>query len=750
MMMKKNDDFRNKITIDYKLSFNDRDRLIYKHVSSCLDNGELKKIFSHLKNELQKIINSEHQFRTIPKEYEYSPIYMPSISPHSQNETGNYYNDDPAYVIECLVACFENLAKINPIDARYQVISYLNSDIPFFKRLSLHFLRYEEVFSSKEVEDYFKKYLDAFLWSDTYIRERFRLLDTRWKHLSKQFQDLIITKILNGRQAWFYEKELPQEKLEKYKERDKGRLLSWFLEHKLLEDKKVEEVKEILKKIKNQHPDYHPDNVFPTGEKAEFSSWMGEVKASILPGVGTEPNEETFREKDPKKIVEKLVAEIQERKKSYDIDVSQNMDFSKWMLSENSKYLLEALDIIVVRNGEDEIDLLGSFFGSISYKEEIISSNYKKLLSLIRKCSDDAIKKYLHSITDCFRNIIIKVKQTSLADEFDIWERLYDFSSVQEIDNFERDYVFYSINSSLGILYFTLIKNYFSKPRKWDCGLDDLIKEGWERLKQIQGKQKHLAYAQYGMHMNGLSIVDYEWFKENVYPVLHSEAELSIVLWDCFLSSPRCTLRFIELVKNELIDLSDNLEKINHVDGYITLISDIALNHKKYLEPGKFREILSKLDKEKLSSVIYNISRQLADAKDNKKEEFWNKKVRPWIKYYWPVSKDYKNEEFNDDWFACILKVPKPKEDDFELINRLLYPSPKGLSSIIHGNNGKIISSHPGYLSLILTLIKNGIDLYDAGELKIILENMSQKHSIKERDDYKEIAKILKKAGVDI
>lgn len=739
----------------YKLNFTPHDNLIHKYISSCTNKDELNNIFFHLKSELQKVINNEYHLENIPEDYDYGSfsVQRPSISPHRQN---NERFNEWTYIIGYLVVCFEKLAKVSTLDARYQVISYLNSNTPFYKRLSLHFLTYKEIFSSKEVQEYLEKDLDIFLWLDAYRREKFRLLDARWDHFPEQFQNLIITKILNGRPRLRYRKDLSPEEIKEIKEYDKGALLSWFSKKGFLKNEKA---KEILTNIKKKHPDFDfYENA--KDDRAEFSNWMGEI--SMRPSIGTGPPKEIFEEKDPKKIVDILMQEIQLRKNRIDkgdIHVIQNIDFSNCLSSDNSKNILKAFDIIIVKNHkDDEINfLIGNFFSTAIHNDKSTSpeklippQNYKKLISLIKKCPDNVIEKCLHGITACYMDIITKKKQASLSDEWDIWERLYSFASVEKTANFENDYDHGSINTPLGHLYFILFQNYFFQPRKWDCGLDEFIKKAWEKLKKIGGDQKYLAYAHYGREMNNISIVDYKWFKENMYPVLSSKDDISKVLWNCYFDYPRYNLRLIKLIKSELLDLSNNLKKIKNIKNYSDLILNIGLYYQEHLSPKEFRKVLSKLDIEQRSSVVGQISHNLLNTEDDKKDIFWEKKIKPWIKKYWPTSNDYKNEKFNSSWIGCILKIPNPKEVDFELINELLYPNSNALIEL-YRDKKKNHDLQPEYLSLILTLIKGKIEHHNASEVKTLLEDMSKKHrSIKKRNDYKEICKILKKKAIDI
>ncbi len=612
--------------------------------------------------------------------------------------------------------------KKNTLTAHNYALSDFTSENPLVKRLVLHYLTYKHVFSHKEVIDYLKQNLDIFLWENLYKREFFRLLHARWKHFPKHFKKSLVRKILKGRIPEGYKKS------KKYRQKD---LLSWLERHSFLKDAMTKEEYDTVTRK-------YPNIALKRGEEAEFPIMFEGF--TLMEKKEIQPKKSLLEEKNPEKLADMLVAEMNILKNDPDTRTSREMDFSEWSLSRNSENLFKALGLAAEGKEDDKVELVHYFFKAIESNKNILATRYPELLSLIRRCSDKTIRWGKYEIIDCYENII-RYSKSSLAEEFDIWEKLFNIIKTNDNSDCQKKFLpCYLVTSLMQKLYSLLFYDFFLQKRKRDSGLSDLIKDAWLKLKGLQGHQKFEAIAMYGAHMSYISEVDFTWFKENIFPVLCAWTETSRVIWDFFLYFRIFSPRLIEQIRSQLLALSEKLSSLadKNTDRYVELICHTSLYQAKFITPEEFRLILKKdivaksIEKR---TVVLHILRELRNNQGNKKTELWDKTIKPWIKEYWPQDQTRVNKGSNELWIECLLEIPNPQASDIDLIiSLLLSPDPGVLSFFKYCKND---ISDPKYLKIIRALIGNyEIDYYQAKELSEILDNVADKHHVEDNSDY--------------
>ena len=609
-------------------------------------NAELLKIFE-IEEYWKGDVNEENN-------YDISCGALPSLVEHEQNK----HRASWGYLIQCLVKTCDRLASIAPTKLKsLSLLCFAYCErFPFYRRLILHAFRYDNIYSEDEIKKETLPNIQIYLWNTNLDREWFRFLDERWGKFSKDFRDEILRAICNGNQ---------KENKKKYKDIASYLHLSWLQEKKWLNDSAQDKYNALQK----EYPDFTP----LTGEKAEFdtfhTSWTGPAYTEI-------DANHIFKKKNFGNILselEKTYLNLQEQREQARLGSERILGFSS-LTEENLGYCLNFYQELTRWNGNNDKKkkYFYDFFRGICYKKEIIEKKHEGILSTIGNLSQNYIANSIYSITNITRDIH-ELKFYSIEKDFPLWKKLHKCvlagQEQREIDL--SDLMSQSLNSPIGKLYEMALQEIFWKERKLEGGIPNYVKEAWQKANELPEKLQELAIVRFGLHLISLYELESQWTVTHIIAQMGKNDNFALSLWGGYFNFPQYSLQFFNEIKQKLFKVIKPLPNSSRSKA-IELISHASVFHPDWVSKEEYQSLLSVLDRQELAGIMWNISALFERTEEDKKKDFWQKKLRPWIQDYWPRIDKYKSDNINEEWVKILFSIKQPTEEDCDLIRGLL------------------------------------------------------------------------------
>ncbi len=408
----------------------------------------------------------------------------------------------------------------------------------------------------------------------------------------------------------------------------------------------------------------------------------------------------------------------------------------------------------------------GAFLNGITEISDIQTSNqhFQKTLKTIENKPDKFINKCLWSLIHAWdlKAGPIYYKDKQYFEKW--WKRLWKLS-ITDTTDFNLDdsnFSMIALNSKSGQLsqsIFQALWSKFDKTIPKNSKIPEEIKNYFNTI--INGATKNpWVMFHFGSYLYELWFLDREWTKDNIKPLMDWEQDkhISRALWEGYTYYMHLNPDFLSDFKSEFYKLflncqslyktgSENYDNENRCLAVADLFL-IATGGKWYVNIFKeeTKNLKQVLDTELLKSLATQIKRLLKDSGD-KSSILWDKKIKSWIKEFWPHQNSKKTPEIAEDLSFIILYCGDKLPEAFKLLeDKIKGVIKKNNYSILYFieediNNNKnqmdYIFNHPQELLKLLDWSlpeTNTLESYYGNKLKTILNKLKSKHPEIEQD----------------
>ena len=719
---------------------------------------------------LNKAMQKAEQFEMIQNDEDYFYIHRPSIADHEQNKDYRPWT----YLIDLARDSFDlAMEKRDKEKAQFLLHKWQQYPYSVFYRLILYAVTKYPKLDEKIVIRLFKK--SDTLWSVTCQNEVLKYLKHR--KYSKKIGEELIKLIIQGPPRSRFKESVNDEQFEEHKERDIYIRLKRLKNSSNIQFSK--EVQSLYEKIQKK---YKLSDSISSDDKEDFPFYSKKTRI-----VGSEKK---YHNLSPQKIYEDI--------KLINVDTPR---YKKDDKRENFRYLVKDIPqrayetlLLSIKNEKANAPpyhfspFFGTFISEIGSISNI-KAKEKYFFDILRKIenfSDDFFKENLWAYVQGF-----KLFSSAIYEDRNYfrqwWNKLWNLS-IESTDSFdeEKDIPMEALNSYMGkiseSIFDILWNKYTDKIPK-----DDKIPEDIKKyFKVIIDNAKEFPFILYhfGVDLRLFWHLDKEWVLKNIKLLLDIKNEsLSKSIWAGYLHNPRWSIDFLSDFKQEIFDLIINRQNMFPLDGnknehYLENIAGIFFTatggtwSQNIFSNEQIKQLKRKIDVDMLKPISHQMWQQLQDAKDQS-ENLWSKKIKPWIKTFYPPSEDIKHHSIALHFSLAVLYTG----DELPNALSVLEPHIKGV--VQHNNDimtlhinkscfdiekerpdNRITEPHQldsifKYPKELLKLLKWNIPKEKAGrmiegELKKILSKIkSENPGIEENEDYKTLEDKLDQSVIE-
>lgn len=587
---------------------------------------------------------------------------LPSIEPDQQNQ----YAPNYAVLIELLRDSWHELFTSNPTEAKLIARRWLNSEEITFKRLGLFAASNDGAVSARDWIDFLAKNDCQNLWEIELRREVLRLFVKQGGKLRESLQTRLEKLILKG--------PSPSEYLPEQINQFRWLYLSKFqcsgvqLSYEGLS---------FLENIKKQYPSW----VLATDQSDEFPIWCSGIEyINENDYVGNVPHDETQI---------KIWLKTEHLKEDLEGDFRNERVFLYTWRKICSMHLIKAARsaqaIITTLKTKRDRQIWSTLFDHASrpnrskrswslFSKDVIGLNvefYEELADKIAWWMYEA-SKHTDSQQECFFAISKKL--------------MHQF--VPKDENTELDPLTAAINNPLGHVVLSLQNLLYWQSPTDGKGLEGSFKQIFSELcnpTEIKYKPARILLSR---NLVALFRIDREWTEQHLLPLFYwTKNKEASSMWRGFLQSPRLYFPLIVELKPNIIEARLHwMEHDFNLDKFSAFITYIALENADVIGSVELQKIYDALPLEALKRVAI-VLRQVLESASDKKANFWNNRVKPFLHEFWPKDKDKTSSELSyflaklaihsDESFSDVVSVIsiylRPLDRQFYLICKGLF-----------------------------------------------------------------------------
>lgn len=587
---------------------------------------------------------------------------LPSIEPDQQNQYASNY----AVLIELLRDSWHELLTFNPTEAKLIARKWLNSEEITFKRLGLFAASIDGAVSARHWINFLAKNDCQNLWENKLRREILRLFAKQGGKLKESLQIRLEKLILKGTSpSKFTSEETDQFKwlcLSKFQ--CSGVLLS-------------SEALLFLENIKKQYPSW----ALATDQSDEFPNWCSGIE---------EINESDYVGKVLHKEDEiKNWLKTEHLKEDLEGEFRNELVFINTWRKICSVHLMKAARsaqaIIPTLKTKRDRQIWRILFDHASkpnrslrswsrFSKDVIGLNvefYRELADKIAWWMYEA-SKHTDSQQECFFAISKRI--------------MHQF--VPKDETTELDPLTAALNNPQGYVVLSLQNILYSKSPIDGQGLEEPIKCIFSELcNPIEIKYKHARFL-LATGLVGLFRIDRQWTEQYLLPLFcWSKNKEAALMWEGFLQSPRLYLPLIVELKPAIVEARLHwMEQNFNLDKFALFMTHIALENADVIGNVELQKIYDALPLEALKRVAI-VLRQVLESASDKKKNYWNNRVKPFLQRFWPKDKAKTSSELSyflaklaihsDESFSDVVGVItiylRPLDRQFYLICKELF-----------------------------------------------------------------------------
>lgn len=642
-------------------------RLLYDFTQLLHDAFDLMKELDHVTNHV-----------------DLSHIYLPSISECPET----FYHSDLSILIHLVRDAWLETSKTNKERARTIAKEWWGIQYPIFKRLCFFAATYTNIISKKQAVSWLLAEKRRWLWSiDTQV-EVLRLLAIIPPTLGEKDLRKLEQSIIVG----------PTHELQVNPEVDDYKI---WVRLKVLESGGIDltqSAKAKLEELTSKYPKFHPD------EQDEGNSPL-----CIEARFGHEVTTQIYKDVTP-------------RSKTQLIEWIKNNFVTQGMAADDEWWKIvctEDFDLAVDALSDQSIlDLFPSkpweIILYIATNEDFLSKSWRKLPHVLVNADIDQIQCISHPLAWW-----LKTQSKQFEDHEDFFFKLInmilDVEEHQDGVRFE-DLVTTAINHPIGLVTTALIEWLYSQKPEAMEGLRPIIKEYLSKICDTKNERLVNGRIVLAAHVVPLFKIDEDWTRSNLLPLFYWDQmpDEALGAWKGFLWSPRAYRPFIREVTDQLLNTFSHYDDLgDHKNQFISFITFTKLNNDDFLEDAKLKDAILKLPIDGIANIARDLGRAF-NSVDEQRCEYWNNRIKPFIRNIFPNTIKYKTEEV----LQYMTKLCIDAGDCFEMVvddlnsqgwlDKLQYADGH-LRSLLYGGSCKTYPDHS--LTFLLKIIGEGSEV---------------------------------------
>jgi hypothetical protein len=540
--------------------------------------------------------------------------HQPSIAKHPQNQK---FRDWTA-LIDLTRDAFQATARLNPGRARAEVERWLSYPYPLFRRLAFYAATETDLFTADVSLHWLLTDQNWWLWSVETERETFRLLVKLARTLSARDESLLLSAILQGPPREMFLADTDEETFRRIADRGIWLRLS---KYQASTGKDLNgEAASTLARISRNFPEWRlaPD------ESDEFPVWVGDTWMSDTEGWFKKQNSP----KEPSALEEWLLIE---HKEMTDDDWSDRCkdDFS---------VAISAL-IHLGQRGQWPAQRWRTAL-QVWSDQSLVLQSWHQLRNLFGAAGDSAIEAIAGPMS-WWLQALGKVFTEGVSQFLELVRRVLA-TQIQEPFDGGNDPIFKAINHPVGQATDAVFRWWYRQDLEDGQGLKDEPKGIYSELCKLEIASFRYGRIILGANLIALFRVDREWTQRFMLRNLDwdANADEARATWSGFLQAPRLYVSLFASIKPQFLQTAKHYDALGHVaEQYANLLTFVALEASEPFTKRELALATSRLPDEGLARCALSLVQAL-DSAGEKRIEYWQNRIRPYLKEIWPKSVD--------------------------------------------------------------------------------------------------------------
>jgi hypothetical protein len=243
--------------------------------------------------------------------------------------------------------------------------------------------------------------------------------------------------------------------------------------------------------------------------------------------------------------------------------------------------------------------------------------------------------------------ISVLAKHLPMEEEpkfWSIWVRLWSLRSEIPTAGFSNRPVYAALNHPSGQLAEAALTRLFERKLSKDDGLPEQLKPHFDTIASAEDSGGVLGRVMLASRLNNLYLLDRAWTSDKLIPKLEWSSPEAPALWEGYLWAPRCSPELLAAFKKSFLE---TVVRSNEVEDHSTnlrrLFAAVCIYDDGALTPQEMRKATHSFDSKALADLLALFSDLLRGA-EQKAPTLWNDRIGPWLKKYWPTTKEKQSE----------------------------------------------------------------------------------------------------------
>lgn len=517
------------------------------------------------------------------------------------------------------------------------------------------------------------------LWRPLFRKEAFEMLHTLWNSLDDSGRARLGDTILAGPPEEFLE-----EIDEKHRISSRDRMI--FERITVLEQSGsfplTDSLRVELSRLQNTYPAWHLDS----DERSRFVAWK-----EVLWGSETEYSVSDLNSMDDSRIIQLLVQNNKMREGLLE-------SWAKFA-SANSIRAMGILENMAIQHPNEYSDIWN--YGLQGMTDTANEKHARRLLELLLGIPEALFKEVnvYRSTARAIKLYSDVAKNSNMAETYwKLFERTLVYAKNDTsnlIQDHDRNWIFRSINSSIGDLFLGFIPFLFARKLKEGSLIPEDMVDRLNSLINPDSIHHRPARVLAASKLSYLYSIDPEWTRRMLLPAFNwSNERESIAVWQGFGSTASIDPKLWAEIKYDFLNLF-SYERLTLLDDYkgnfICLLMRIGIEASP--EEYSIEQLCSAANTmfkhdngtileaaDWISMFLYSVSRQIRDnAKENASgnsgvDFFWQKRVLPWMKQIWPADSDIIGNGVSEHLAEAAILADDVFPEVFDFVQRYLRP----------------------------------------------------------------------------
>ena len=660
-------------------------------------------------------------------EADWSFLNQPSISAHPQNRNFSDWKTPWTTLIELTRSVWLTVAETNPDQAQNVANSWLYKRYPLFKRMAFFAATHKNIIPQEKALDWLLSDQHKWLWSIHTRRETLRLIVDLSPRLNTAQMVRLESAILDGPPPAMRPETITRERRAKKKDR------AIYLRLAKIETTKAVLGKKAKRRLNTLNKKY-PKWTLAEDEQDEFSVWFES---------GPEDDRELLLSpKDYRELVEWLqkctiTRDYYLDKTDWPNRCRNDFDTAAQALKELSKK-----NIWPAYRWQEALQVWRD--------EKYTKKSWLQMASVLSNAPDKFIQSSEHEISAWMRDIAKIVEKQQESNFLSICKRIIDLAPDDDSKT-GTDPLALALNHPVGRVTEALFYYWNKGSLKDGQGIPRALKIVFAKL--LDKKITKLRHGRIFLFTRIVTLyrIDQAWTKKYLLGFLDwqkapSEAKLA---WIGFLRSPHLYKPLIIEIKRSLLETAKNYEGLGRAkEQYANSLTFISLTNlgDTFTEEELFAATAT-LPLAGLPIVARTLERMLVSA-EGRRSEYWNNRVKPYLKGIWPQYKNRKTAEVSRGLARVCIATGNEFPDALNELGVWLMPETHPTHAIRNLRQENLCEKFPLDALKFLTKIIDSGSYFISQELKECLNDIKKAEpKLTRTDDFSSLENLCKSRG---